>query len=155
MISASVTRTLVTREDMDPELIQRTDPHPVSKTALIWSFGFALASAIQKPDTGHGLSIPLHDGASRYYNRDQPSFLQENAEPIALIITIAAMLFSGLLALRARLTSGQKNRMDSYNFMLLEIADRARSSNSSGELMEMKNELYGILETVVRALDTR
>ena len=106
------------------------------------------------PNVDEGLSIPLHAGSQQYYNRDQPSFLQENAEPIALMITIAAMLFSGLLALRSRLNSGQKNRMDSYNYMLLNIADQARVSNDKVQLSELKNELFGILETVVRALDT-
>lgn len=153
IISASVTRNLVTREDTDAELIQELT-RILFENRLDLVIRFALASAIQKPDLEAGTQVPLHAGSESYYNRDQPSFLQENAEPIALVITIAAMLFSGLLALRARLTSGQKNRMDSYNYMLLDIADRARSSANTTELREMKNELYGILETVVRALDT-
>ena len=90
----------------------------------------------------------------RYFNRDAPSFIQENAEPIALIITILAMLFSGLLTLRSRMGNTQKDRMDSYNYMLLDIAEKARITEESGDIKAMKEELFKILETVVRALDT-
>ena len=142
MISASVTRNLVTREDTDTELIHELT-RILFENRLDLVIRFALASAIQRPDLDAGTQVPLHVGSEQYYNRDQPSFLQENAEPIALVITIAAMLFSGLLALRSRLTSGQKNRMDSYNYMLLDIADRARTSETASDLKTMKDELSG------------
>lgn len=152
-LSSTVIRTLVTREDVDADLISEL-------TAVLFEhrmdlvIRFALASGIQQPGGSRGLSVPLHDGAERYYQRDEPSFLQENAEPIALMITIAAMLFSGLLALKSRLSTGQKNRMDSYNYTLLEIADQARNADTVDELHLLKQELYQTLETVVRALDT-
>ena len=98
--------------------------------------------------------MPLHDGALRYYNRDRPSFLQENAEPIALMVTLAAMMGSGLLALRSRLNNSQKNRIDSYNYVLLDIADRARIAQSEADIRELRDAMFKLLETVVRALDT-
>lgn len=152
-ISSSVDRTLVTRSDVDAALINEL-------TSILFEYRldlvirFALASAITQPSPGAGLTVPMHQGAESYYRRDEPSFLQENAEPIALIVTLFAMLGSGLIAIKSRLTTGQKNRMDSYNYILLDIAERARTANSRPELSDLKNELYGILETVVRALDT-
>lgn len=151
--TSTVSRILVTREDIDPAVIRELTSI-LFENRLDLVIRFALANAIKKPASDNGISIPMHAGSQQYYDRDQPSFLQQNAEPIALMITIAAMIFSGLLALRARLTSGQKNRMDSYNYMLLDIADSARISNNILDLKNMKTELYGILETVVRALDT-
>ncbi len=153
IVTSSVTRTLVTREDVDPEMIRELTSI-LFENRLDLTIRFALASAIQQPDISKGLSIPLHDGAKQYYDRDAPSFLQENAEPIALIITIAAMLGSGLLALRSRFNSGQKNRMDSYNYVLLDIAERARIETGRTNITAMKAELFGVLEKVVRALDT-
>ena len=152
-LSSVVSRTLVSREDVDGELMRELTSI-LFENRLDLVIRFALASAIRRPDPSVGLSIPLHDGSEAYFNRDQPSFLQENAEPIALVLTVAGILFSGLLTLRARLTSGQKNRMDSYNYMLLEIGDRARNSNKKSELKQLRRDLYQILETVVRALDT-
>ena len=152
-VSSVVSRTLVTREDVDAALMRELTSI-LFENRLDLIIRFALASAIRQPDPALGLSIPLHDGSEAYFNRDQPSFLQENAEPIALVLTVTGILFSGLLTLRARLTSGQKNRMDSYNYMLLEIGERARNSEEKSELKQLRRDLYQILETVVRALDT-
>lgn len=153
LITAAVTRNLVAKDDVDPELVNELT-RILFENRMDLVIRFALSSAIKRPDIDAGTQVPLHDGAEQFYNKDQPSFLQENAEPIALMLTIAAGLFSGLLALRSRLMSGQKNRMDSYNYMLLDIADNARVCNSTKDLVEMKNEHYKILETVVKALDT-
>ncbi len=113
-----------------------------------------LAASIIGARMERGATLPYHDGATSYYNRDEPSFLQENAEPIALLITIAAMMASGLLALRSRFSSTQKNRLDSYNYQLLDIADKVRAANNQGDLKNLREELFSVLETVVRALDT-
>lgn len=153
IISTSVTRTLVSRQDVAPEVIKELTKI-LFENRLDLVIRFSLASAIQKPNLDRGTSVPLHEGAESYYNRDQPSFLQENAEPMALMITIAAMVGSALIALRSKLMSGQKNRMDSYNYMLLDIADKARKSEDINVIKSLKDELYNILETVVRALDT-
>lgn len=153
IISTSVTRTLVSRQDVDPEVIKELTKI-LFENRLDLVIRFSLASAIQKPNLDMGTSVPLHEGAENYYNRNEPSFLQENAEPIALMITIAAMVGSALIALRSKLMSGQKNRMDSYNYMLLDIADQARKSDEIEVIKSLKDELYSILETVVRALDT-
>lgn len=153
IISTSVTRNLMSREDIEPFIIHELT-RILFENRLDLVIRFSLASAVTRPDLEGGTSVPLHEGSVQYYNRDQPSFLQENAEPIALMLTIAAGLFSGLLAIRSRLMSGQKDRMDSYNYMLLDIADKARHTNDKNALVEMKNEHYSILETVVRALDT-
>ena len=113
-----------------------------------------LAASISGARGERGASFPFHDGAASYYNRDEPSFLQQNAEPIALLVTLAAMLGSGLLALRSRFSATQKNRLDSYNYQLLEIAEKVRAANQIGDLKTLKTELFEILETMVKALDT-
>ena len=64
------------------------------------------------------------------------------------------MLISGLLALRSRFSATQKNRLDSYNYQLLDIAEEAQKSTAMSELKHLKKELFSILETVVKALDT-
>lgn len=113
-----------------------------------------LASTIIGANNEKGASLPFHDGAINYYNRDKPSFLQENAEPIALIVTLIAMLISGLLALRSRFSATQKNRLDSYNYQLLDIAESAQQTSDLAVLKSLKKELFSILEAVVKALDT-
>lgn len=151
--TAIVNRVLVTRSDVDEAAVNELT-RVLFEHRLDLIIRFALASAIVKPEENVGISAPLHEGAKQYFDRDQPSFLQENAEPIALVITVIAMLFSGLLALRKKMGNSQKNRMDSYNYMLLDIAENARNADGFDEIRALKSEMFSILETVVRALDT-
>lgn len=152
-ITTTVQRILVTRDDLDEEPIRELTKI-LFENRLDLIIRFALASAITPPKANEGLAIALHPGSEQYYNRDEPSFLQENAEPLALMVTVAAMLFSSLLALRSRFVSTQKDRMDSYNYVLLDIAERANSAADVNEIKTLRTTLFSTLETVVRALDT-
>ena len=113
-----------------------------------------LSSRITNPRDSAVTGLGLHNGAARYFDRDQPSFLQENAEPMALVVTICAMLFSALLALRRNMKTRAKNTGDKYNDQLLDIAQRARATDELPDLESMKTELVTLLERVVHALDT-
>lgn len=151
--TATVDRILVTRDDLDDNAIRELT-RILFEHRLDLTIRFALASAIQRPDLDEGLGVPLHDGSEQFFTRDEPSFIQENAEPLALMVTVFAMLVSSLLALRSRLISGQKDRMDTYNHALLDIAESARSSGSKEQINSLKTELFAILERAVIALDT-
>lgn len=152
-ITTTVQRVLVTKDSID-EVPVRELTRILFENRLDLTIRFALASAIKRPDFAQGLAIPLHTGAEQYFNRDEPSFVQENAEPLALMVTVAAMLFSSMIALRSRFVSTQKNRMDSYNYLLLDIADKANNSTHLEDIAVLKTELFETLERVVRALDT-
>lgn len=151
--TSSVDRILVSRDDTSPDAIRELT-RILFEHRLDLTIRFSLASAIQKPDESRGLSVPLHEGAQAFYNRDEPSFIQENAEPLALMVTVLTLLVSGLFALRARLNSSQKNRADTYNHQLLAIQKNAILEDDPQELAAMKIELNNVLQTVVIALDT-
>ncbi|MCB1428714.1 MAG: TAXI family TRAP transporter solute-binding subunit [Nitratireductor sp.] len=153
MKSSVVRRILVARANVDASAIAELT-RIIFENRLDLTIRFALASAISEPNQASGLSVPLHAGAASYYNRDEPSFLQNNAEPIALLVTLAAMFGSGLVALRSRFNNSQKNRIDSYNYILLDIADRARIAGTKAEIGELRSAMFDLLERVVRALDT-
>jgi len=151
--TVTVDRILVTRDDVNEgELRELT--RILFEHRLDLTIRFALANAIKRPALDQGLSIPLHDGAEQFYTKDEPTFVQENAEPLALLVTVFAMLLSAGFALRSRFISNQKNKMDSYNYLLLDIAERSRKVNTTGEVKELQLELYNMLEQVVRALDS-
>lgn len=152
-ITATVDRLFVTRDDLDPTIV-REITRILFEHRLDLTIRFALASAITKPNTEVGFGIPLHDGSQQYYDRDEPSFIQENAEPLALMVTVIAMLVSSLFAVRSRWESTQKDQMDTYNYALLDIADTARNSNDPVEVQELKSKLFANLERAVIALDT-
>ena len=151
--TVTVHRLLVSNEKADVAAIRELT-RVIFENRLDLLTRMPLAATIVGANNEKGASLPFHQGAASYYNRDAPSFLQENAEPIALIVTLIAMAVSGLLALRGRFSATQKNRLDSYNYQLLDIAEKAQNSSDSSELKRLKKELFSILETVVRALDT-
>jgi TRAP transporter TAXI family solute receptor len=152
-ITPTVDRYLVTRETMSPEIVRELT-RILFEHRLDLTIRFALASAIKQPDFETGTGIALHDGAEQYFQRNEPSFIQENAEPLALLVTVIAMLGSSMFALRTSFTSGQKNRMDSYNYVLLDIAEKAHMTNDHAVLLDLKSQLFQNLEEVVVALDT-
>ncbi len=116
-----VRRLLVAGVDVPPDLVERV-------TRLIYEHRRELASLtplsgfIAAPDTLFNHPIPLHEGARRYYERDKPSFLQENAELLALYLTILAGAASILLRLNTR---RQKARVDAYNRELIALYNQA------------------------------
>ena len=111
-----------------------------------------LSSAITGP-VENGIALPLHEGARRFYDRDKPSFLQENAEPMALIVTLVTIFLSLLLALRRALLARQKNRADDHNQTLLRLSRRAREATTLAEVLAIRTELFDLMERVVTALD--
>jgi hypothetical protein len=105
-----------------------------------------LAGFIAAPDRAVGTFIPVHDGAQRYYDRDQPSYIQENAEPLALGLTLFVLLGSGLLQLT---TSRRKRRIDRYNNDVLVLYSEARGTRDPAQLRVYREQLMSILGRVV------
>ena len=154
MQTASVTRVLVTRDDV-PEDAIRELARVLFGHKLDLTVRFSLAAAIEPPGGLDGTSTaPVHDGAQSWFDRDEPSFVQENAEPLALGVTVFTLMLSLLLGLRARLNSVQKNRLDAYNYDLLDLGERARAAEDVAALDTLKAQHFAVLERVVRALDT-
>ncbi len=150
--TVTVDRVLVTRDDLPEEHIRELT-RILFENRLDLTIRFALANAINRPMIDEGLNIPLHSGSQQFYTRDEPTFLQENAEPLTLVVTLLAMLASSLFALRSRFISTQKDRLDSYNYELLDIAELGRNTDDIAELKELKQDMYSMLERVVLALD--
>ena len=150
--TAGVDLLLVATPDSDEEAI-----HELTRVLMEHRLDLAVRTPLAASITAPGRAdsgLPIHPGAERYYLRDEPSFLQENAEPMALMVTLAAMLISGGMALRARLMADRKNNADKYNHELLALAARAREATGKGELAACKSELTAILEKCVIDLDT-
>ncbi len=153
IVTPSVHRLLVAGASVDEGAVHELTK-VIFENRLDLLIRMSLSSAITNPQTTSGASLSIHPGAAKFYDRDKPSFLQENSESMAFVITIFAMVGSALLALRRNMQNKAKNRGDDYNETLLDISARARKTKSKKNLMEMKKELTAILETGVNALDT-
>lgn len=153
MATPVVSRILVARDNV-PEDAVRELTKILFEHRLDLVVRFELATAITAPQRNAGLTIPLHPGAEQFYDRDEPNFLQENAEPLALIVTLLTILISGLFTLRGRFNSDQKNRADVFNQELINISTNALNAHNVSELDELTKQLDAILQEVVHALDT-
>ena len=151
-VSVAAARMLVTRSNVDPDIVKML-------TSILFenrrdlSIYSHLANLISKPDLEKGTILPVHEGALAYYNRDQPSFLQENAEVIGVLFSIMAVLFSGIMWVRRRWLERQKGRVDVYNLDLVDIGRKAREAGTIEELADLRSRLYAMLEQVVHDLD--
>ncbi len=105
-----------------------------------------LAGFVSPPRAGGGSFIPVHPGAQQYYDRHEPSFLQQNAETIALVLTMAALLASGLLQVVSR---GRKRRVDTYNRGVLEVGAKVEVLTDISEIDRYREQLFEIGGRVV------
>lgn len=105
-----------------------------------------LAGFIAPPAAGGGTFLPVHRGAAAYYNRDEPSFLQQNYQAFALFFSVAALMASGLF----RVASGRKRRrIDRYNRALLGLGSDATSIGDRAEIRARRERLFTIAGAAV------
>ncbi|MEA5574680.1 TAXI family TRAP transporter solute-binding subunit, partial [Calothrix sp. UHCC 0171] len=103
-----------------------------------------LVATISKPDSQNDSAVPpLHAGAISFYDRDKPSFVQENADFLALVLTIILLCFSWIKNLKSWVASGKKNEADEY----IELSI-ALMSNTDNELQERLKKFDDKLETL-------
>ena len=111
------------------------------------------AAFITAPSAEDRLSFGVHPGAEQYYSQDDPPFIVEYAEPMALAVTAFALLVSGLWQARIWLAGARKNRADHYNLALVELLGRADAANTRAEFSAIRRELFEIFEKVIVDLD--
>ncbi len=145
-------RILVTRNAVPEEVVRRVTATLFENQREL-SLSSRLASFVSQPALSGATLLPVHPGAAAFYNRDQPSFFQENAEPIGVTISVAAILASLLLWVKRRWEEGQKGRIDVYNLDLLRVTETARTSASASELDRLRSGLFEMLDQVVNDLD--
>jgi TRAP transporter TAXI family solute receptor len=105
-----------------------------------------LAGFISSPDRAAGTFMPLHPGAQRYYDREKPSFIQENAEPIAVVLSFLVLLGSGFFRL---FSQKRKARLDDYNRELLAVWHAAADTDDRTQLLAHRDTLMSVLGKVV------
>lgn len=98
------------------------------------------------------LALPLHPGAMRYINKDEPGFLQLYAETIALMLTALTALFSGAVAFYRYNRNRRKNRVDEFYQRVLDSRAEIvqgmtgeRAKELSAEVREMQRDVIALL----------
>jgi TRAP transporter TAXI family solute receptor len=150
--TAVVGRLLIARNDLDDKLVYKlTELLFEQRAALVGHSN--LAGFIRPLDFAGQISIPMHEGAQRYYDREKPSLLQENSRIASAVLYIVALLTSVVIALRTRIKQAQRVRVSEYNKELIDIADQAREVQAVKELQPLEERLVDILRIMVSDLD--
>lgn len=111
------------------------------------------AAFVSAPTDQERLTFGVHPGADLYYQQDNPPFVVEYAEPIALGVTALALLISGLWQARIFLAGARKNRADHYNLEIVEILNRVEAASTASEFATIRRDLHAIFEKVIVDLD--
>lgn len=87
------------------------------------------------------LLYPLHEGTDAYFRREQPSFFERYSESIGLFLSVCAVLYGAIQAIRNRLIHQRKERIDRYFLDFVAIrsdrnADKEESINRLTELLQ-------------------
>ncbi len=149
---ASVQALLVVRADVSNDVVREITETLFENRSELVALNPRMAT-IDFPGVGLALGLPLHPGAKAYYDREKPSFLQENAEPLSLIIAVSTLVISSLWQLRLQLSENQKNRADAYNLQLVKIVEETEAATNLQDLMRLRQELLKILRAVIEDLD--
>ena len=150
--TAVVERYLVARADLDAAVVQDfTRTLFEERSQLIGEN--SLAGFIAAPDVTGRLALAVHDGARRYYDREKPSFWQQNTRILAPSLYVIVILSSAFFALRARILGARHGRMSHYNVALMEIAEKAEATPKRIDLFPLRDRLVAILHSVVIDLD--
>ncbi|MGM3305015.1 TAXI family TRAP transporter solute-binding subunit [Anabaena sp. WFMT] len=73
-----------------------------------------LIADINRPSNTSGIDISLHPGALDFYERDKPTFVQENADYIALLLTAFLILVEWIKQLKLWIERSKKDEADEY-----------------------------------------
>jgi len=142
--SATVQRLLVARSDLNDEVVSDFTRVLFEQRKELLEKS-ALSSFVEAPSRDKGTSIPIHPGALQYYDRNEPSFLQEQAEPMALMITLLAVMFSGFMQLAKR---RQKSLLKVYNAELGSTLKAAEHLSDKTELQNMADHLNDVFNKI-------
>lgn len=143
--TVAVQRLLIARADLDDAVVDRLTRVLFERRRELMNLT-SLAGFVEPPSIGGGTFIPVHPGAQRFYDRDRPSFFQENAEPLALVLTLAALMFSGLLRLGSR---RKKRRIDLYNKEVLQLGARVTQCDDPQDVRRCRERLFELAAGVV------
>ena len=109
-----------------------------------------LAGAIAAPQRTGESSLPIHAGVWSFWDRDKPSFFQENVEILALMVSLTVIVSSLFLHLASR---RRKRFMDAYNRELIALAKAARDAPDFASLDRCNVELAEFVSRIVQATE--
>jgi TRAP transporter TAXI family solute receptor len=113
----------------------------------------SLLGRVRRPSAERGLGPPAHPGATSFYDKDKPSFLQANADFVGLILTAVVMIGSWIWEIKRWMQKKQKTAADQHSNRVVALMGSAQEANAVARLDDIWRELLGILTQAVYDLD--
>ena len=137
LLTIAVDTLLITHRDMPvPQAYQLTRTLLEEKQRLM-AISPELFSAITEDFDPMDLSFPLHPGARRYLERDEPGLLERYAETINLFVYLAFLVATGLFALARWRARRSRDRIDRFYLQALGIQERIGGEAGNTLLAEL------------------
>lgn len=105
-----------------------------------------LFAQMDSPQKLEQLQFPVHDGAQLHYDRHEPSFIQEWADTIALILSVLAIAWGTLVTVRQIYLLRLKESLDEF----FQKVETVTSELVSGANIERSREIAGELHAIRR-----
>jgi len=119
---------LISHKDIDSDLVYHflKDFYTSLPTMSQQNVAFA---QISENYNKASISYPMHDGAIRYMNRDQPTIVERYAELIALIVSLVVITAGVINRYVRKLSRDKKDFIDDYYDELLVAKDLSELNN--------------------------
>ncbi|WP_157976426.1 TAXI family TRAP transporter solute-binding subunit [Parahaliea mediterranea] len=138
--SLSVATLLVSAKAIDEERIYALTRLLVEQKPLFAALEPDIFSWVSERFDREKLNFPLHPGARRYFERDEPTPLERYADSINLLVYLAILLATGVVGLLRWRTQRKKDRVDTFYSRLLVIRERS-PHEPAAELLEEVRQL--------------
>ena len=129
---------LVTRKDVPEQAVYELTRTLIEQKPRFTAIAPQMFRGIRESFDPLELSFPLHGGARRYLARDEPNLLERYAESINLLVYLAFLLLTGLLALGRWRSQRKKDRIDTFYVRTLAIAERTEGEDPDQLLAELQ-----------------
>ena len=144
----AVDMLLVAHRDTDPDAI-----HDITRTLIEQKARFAAAEPalfrwLSADFNDTNFAFPLHSGSRRYFERDEPGFLERYAETLNFLTYLTALVITGIVALGRWRARRRKDRIDGFYLRVLELRGEvafADASNSLAQLESIEREAFDAL----------
>ncbi len=104
---------LVVRADLDEDLVHGLTESLFTHKVELSKQERLLSHLSERYDPALS-PYPVHPGADRFYRRDEPTFFSQHIDEISFAITIGALLFSAVSALRAARRQARRSRIETH-----------------------------------------
>lgn len=109
-----------------------------------------MSAFIKQPKRDSEQLIPIHEGVRKFWEREDPPFLQRNADAIATVSSLFFVLFSITVWIRH---NQRKKAMFEYNRKLMNLAFKIKNSKAPEELSSHHEEFDQFLIELVVATE--